>query len=507
MRVRALFNNMKIYRKRLLYFIPVLALCAASSTMVCAENLQQAVRAAIVTHPSIATAKAGSEEAVQDQREQRSDYYPTVGVNGSAGRIYGNNATSRGLSVTRGAGYSNLWNGSVSATEKIFTGFQTSNRIRSAEARKTSADFNVMDVRESVAYRAVQSYVDLMRAQEGLAMLNAHGKKVDDYMNRIKKMVDDGGSDEAEYQQARDIRVILDGLTDDYKGQVKAAESNYFDMMGYSPEGKLDRPVVPVEMIPSSLQDALTHARTTHASVQAAQHTAKSAEYDIEAEKGTLYPTVEGELSYMEEEKEDIIGGEVEDARAVVNLNWSFDTGGAQLARIGKRKAARAEAMSRELETQRQVELGVRLAWAEYETAREQADNYEKRRALNEKLFSTYKIQFEGSKITLLQLMQADNQLFTTGLEKMNGQYRLIASEYAILSSMGKLQNSLRLASILETEPAAGTPVPETRRAAHKKAAPAAIKVESIKDVRKRLAPPAKAEDCVDGTCGVLTKP
>ncbi len=420
-----------------------------------AENLNDAVFLAISTHPGVEAAMAQAAAAAQEKREERSGYFPTVAVSGTAGRIYGNNATSRGLSVTRGAGYSNMWNSSVSATETIFNGFGTGSRVDAAKARKASADMNVVDAKESIAFKTVQAYIELMRTQEALALLNGYSKKVDDYLHRIKQKVDEGASDESEHQQARDIRVILDGLVTDYEAQVRAAESNYFNLTGHLPDGKLDRPLIPTELIPLDVNAAIERAAKEHPSIKAAEYTTKSATHDVAAEKAPLYPEVEGELSYLTEEKRDLIGGELEDGRAVVHMNWDFETGGAQLARIAKKKQERAEALSRLNETQRQVELGVRLAWSEYEAAKEQVGHQEKRRQLNEKLFDTYKVQFEGAKISLLQLMQGDNQLFTTGLEKLNGQYRLLSSQYAMLSSMGQLQQSLNLVSaVAPAEPA-----------------------------------------------------
>jgi outer membrane protein, adhesin transport system len=489
---------MSNYRKPSRYLIPAIALIVLAGP-VYAETLEDAIRAAITTHPSVEGAQAESGAAQAEKKSHTSGYFPTVRVNGSTGRIYGDNATSRGLNVTRGAGYSNMWNGSVSATEKIFTGFETTNRIKSAQSKKTSADMNVMDVRENLAYRAAQAYLDVMRAREGLALLKSHGAKTDDYLSRIDKMVEDGGSDNAELQQARDISVILSGLIDDYEGQVRAAESNYFDMTGHAPD-ELTKPVLDETMLPGSLEDALGAALKMHPSLQAAAYSAESAAYDMEAEKAPLYPSLEGELSYMKEEKRDLIGGEIEDGRAVVNLNWMFETGGGQIARIREKKYTHARALSAARETQKQVELGTRLAWSEYQTALEQVANQSQRQELNAKLFDTYKVQFEGAKISLLQLMQGDNQLFTTHLEKINGEYRLLAAKYALLGSMGRLQQAMDLTTLAEAESSGNESVPDIEPAAGETD-------ESGAEAAAAIEPSAGQEACNQAECGLLTQP
>ncbi|MCC7304732.1 MAG: TolC family protein [Alphaproteobacteria bacterium] len=431
-----------------------IALCSASllglcmqPTVVHAETLENAVQAAVASHPAVATAEAQSHQAAQKKREEFSGFFPEVSAYVLAGRIYGDNATSRGLSVTRGAGYSNLGEGSITAREKIFDGFETWNRVKAAGSRKNSADLNLADVKENLAYKTAQAYIELMRVRAGLVSLRGHEKKIDDYLSRIRKKVDEGGADEAEHQQGRDVRVILDGLLADYEGQARAAEANYFNMTGRLPDEKLEKPVPPLANIPEDMETALGQARRNNAALRSAQWTAQSAIYDTKAEKGMLYPDLEAELSALKSDKEDIIGGEVTDERAIMRLSWDLETGGAQLARISQKRGAQKEAVSRAEETGRQIELGVNLAWSEYETAKRQLANQKKRIDLNQLLFKTYTAQFDGGKIGLLQLMQADNQLFTAGLEEQNGQYRLMAAQYAVLASMGRLQESLVVAN------------------------------------------------------------
>ena len=70
-----------------------------------AESLSEAVSRTLQQHPQVDGATAALRAAQQAEKEQFSAYFPTINATAQAGRIYGDNATSRGLSVTRGAGY------------------------------------------------------------------------------------------------------------------------------------------------------------------------------------------------------------------------------------------------------------------------------------------------------------------------------------------------------------------------------------------------------------------
>ena len=424
-----------------LYCCVALVLCGTGSAY--AETLEGAVHSALVTHPSVDAAQAALDGAREREREAYSGYFPELSVSATGGRIYGDNATTRGLVTSRGAAYSYLWEGSVRARQMIFDGFETSRRVGSAQAQQLSADMSLEDVQEYLAYSTVQTYVDLMRAQKGLAMLEGQYAKVVDYVARIKDAVDEGVSDEAEYQQALDVEATLEGLVADYKGQKASAESQYIELVGALPEGEMENPSPAVDFIIEDVNEAVEYAMGAHRSVQAAKLSAKAARYDVDVEKASLYPDLDGEVSFLKTDKKEEIGGEVEDAKAVLRLNWNFETGGGQLARVAQRRSEAREAQARLDEIKKQVERGVRLSYAEYITSLDLLENQMKRVKLNSDLLETFEIQFEGARVSLLQLMQTDNQHFIARLERMNATHRALLAQYAVLASVGRLQQSL----------------------------------------------------------------
>jgi adhesin transport system outer membrane protein len=417
-----------------------------------AESLESAVTTALKYHPSIEAARAGRDVAAQETREQNSAYYPEVSFNAAAGRIYGDNATSRGLSVTRGAGYSDLGEGSITMRQLVFDGKETTHKVEAAETREMQAGSTVMNVRESLSLRTAQAYIDVMRARTGLVMLIEHRKKVTDYLAKIDNMVTEGAADEAELQQARDVQVILDGYINDFQGQVRAAEAHFAEVTGHIPEKELERPSPRADLIPPAPDEALQYARSSHPSIIEAELNSRAASYDTDAQKSSLLPEVESELSYYKSSKADVIGGEVIDARALLKLNWGFSLGGAELARVERSKYAHRETLADMGALVRQVERDIRLAYSEYQTAQRQLELLGQRMDLNSKLFDTYETQFEGARITQLQLMQADNQYFNARLEKMNGEHRLLMAQFAVLASMGRLQESLSIAALDQDE-------------------------------------------------------
>lgn len=447
---------MFICKKRVTATLAIALLCSAATLCFVsdlrAETLQGAVQDAIQNHPQVEQALARIDAAKEERASERSGYFPEVSVSGTGGRIFGNNSTTRATSVTRSSTYSNFWEGSVSAQQPIFDGFETKSRVSAADASRRSADMSLLDVREQLALRTVQAYLNVAQARTTVDSLQEQHEKMNSYLGRIKAAVDQGAADDTEHQQALDIHIALHGFQVDAQGQLRAAESDFLELTGRMPEEEMEHPIFNLSAFPQSPQEAIHLAIQSHPSIQSAQFTAKSTEFDIDAEKASLYPTVDGELSYLESDKDEDIGGEITDARAVVRLNWNFETGGGQSARIRQKRNEYKEALAQEREIKRRIERDIRIAYAELETARDRLDNQKRRATLNKKLLATYDAQFEGGVVRLLQLMQAENQYFNAELEKTILQYRLLNAQYGILASTGRLQGSLlQTASLDET--------------------------------------------------------
>jgi len=411
-----------------------------------AETLREAVASALATHPGVEIAAARKVASSADESEQYSNLFPQINTSLTGGRMYGNNSTTRGLTVLRGEAYSWLWEGSASVTQPLFNGFETYNRIDAARARENAAEFTMADARQGVALRAAQAFLNVMRAREAYKKTTSYQGRIKDYLSRVKTMVEAGAADEAEMAQAKNIESMLENSVAEMEGQVKLALADYNEAVGGMPTGELRHGNGEEgKLVPLGVEEAINYAGAHHPLILSARKNLDAEDQEVSAEIGSLFPKLDGEVSYLERDQKEEIGGEVVDGRAVVRMNWGFSTGGGQFARIKKSKAERSEALARIAQTQREIERDIRRAFAEYETAKKQKELNAKRAGVTKDLFHTYEKQFEASKVRLLQLMQAENQVFTAELEQINSNYRLMMAEYGMLASTGNLVAALNL--------------------------------------------------------------
>ncbi len=410
-----------------------------------ATSVEDAVIAALNYHPSIEAASQAADAAEQDKREQKAGFFPEVTVSAQTGRMFADNATSRGLVTTRGEAYSNINEGSISLTQPVFDGFSTMNLYDASKERKKAALLSVSDVKENIALRAAQAYLEVMRARSALKILYAQQNKLEDFKSKISAMVNEGAADDSELKQAEDMSLMLLSMVADFEGQLVGAEAQYLEAIGNAPSADMSKPLVKKSDIPETPLDAVNYAKNNHALIQKAMLDSRAAKYDSEAERAQFFPTLDAELSYLKSEKREEIGGESEDARAVLKLGWNMNAGGAEFARVQRSKHKRNEAAATARDTRQQVERDVRIAFSQYKTAEKRLEVVRERVRVSQDLFRTYQSQFEAAKINQLQLMQADFALFNVRLEALNTEYSVLGSQYAVLASMGRLKEALSL--------------------------------------------------------------
>lgn len=410
-----------------------------------AETMRDTIIDALTNHPSVQEAAAGKAVAEQGTREAKSGLYPEISVSATGGRVYADNATTRGLVVTRGEAYSYLWEGSAAMNQMLFDGFATQNRIGAAEAREDSALFNVSDAREQLALRGASSYINVMRTREALRLLESYMPRIKKYQTRIKKMVDSGAGDSGELAQASNIRLQLEDIVIGYRNDYNKAVAEYQEVVGKLPPAKMTRPAPNLMLIPASLEEAQNYALGNHPAIASMEYTEKASLYDVDAAEAALVPNLDGELSYLKRDQKEEIGGEVIDARAVVRMNWQFSTGGAELARIKSAKYQSAEARAQKEAERRAIMRDIQIAHSALELARERAGLSDSRLQAARDLYETQKKQFEASKISQVQLMQTENSYVNAQLYKLNSDFRHLVAQYQMLASLGRLQEALEI--------------------------------------------------------------
>ncbi len=418
------------------------ALMVSGQSPVRAETISEAIEAAIKAHPSIEEAYAIQQSLHEDANIERSGYYPTVSSSTAIGRVFGDNATSRGLSVTRGAGYSNLWEGSVSINQLLFDGLKTPRLIAAAESREKVAEASIYEIRNALALQTALAYLKVLRSRDSYMILKRYEAKLTDYRDKLIGMVENGGADKAEALEAEAILMQTENSIADFIGRMLRASAEYKLLTGHMPPETMFRPD-DAKTLPENPDDALYAALNFHPQLKVADLQMEAAALTMKARKSALYPDLTAELSAYKKDVDDIIGGEVEDNRALIRANWDLSLGGAELADIKKAKYDHKQTNARKEQIIRELEQSINAAYADMKTSDLQRQILARRVEAEKELLEAQRLQFEGGKVRILKLQQSESRLLRSRLSLLEAYYSFLAAQYSILGSMGVIQEHL----------------------------------------------------------------
>ena len=133
-------------------------------------------------------------------------------------------------------------------------------------------------------------------------------------------------------------------------------------------------------------------------------------------------------------------------------MNWNLYRGGADVARTKELVYRTAEAKERRAQTARSIEDEVRRTWASRDAARDRAIQFRAQAAANRQVVSAYLDQFNLSRRTLLDVLDAQNELIVSRSNMINNEYLEMFAIYRLLAVRGDLMGIIGVDAPSEAE-------------------------------------------------------
>ena len=426
---------------RYLYMSVAMAmvLSCAGAGGVHAATLGESVQLAVTGHPQMTAGKAARLAADETVDEQFSGYFPAVGVNARAGRVNANDDTTR--AATGDDATSWLGEGGVTVTQPVFAGFSVLHGTAAARERRDMASYDLGTTAEDVGLRAIRAHLNLMRTRELLDQASQYQGAIDTRRQAIALMVGEGAANEAELLQADDVLMEARASRIGYEDAYGQAQADYIEAVGQIPDGDLQLGNPNWEQqLPATVDDALQTALRENPRLLATTRLRQALGHETEIEEGGILPRVNAELSYLERDQDDDLGGEMENAQAMMTMSWNFYTGGAQMARMERSRQLEKEAEARQNDLKRTVERDVRQKFTAMTMVNQQHDINVAREDASRKVLDNFVSQFEAGQQTNLQLLNAEARLFGARTSRIDAHYRRLLARFELLTAMGRLR-------------------------------------------------------------------
>ncbi len=424
-----------------------LALLASVSVVVLAENaaaqsLQGTVQGALESNPEIDIVKTNRKAIDQELRQARAGYLPSVDLRGGLGPEWTDNTNTR--SRTGGSDWQFRTESQLTLSQMLFDGFETQSEVARQKARIDSASYRVEEAAEFTALNAIESHLDILRNQEIVRFNELNIAQHERILGQVRDLESAGRGDIADVLQTESrLARAFDTLAVS-RGALADAIAGYQRVVGARP-GELEDVEAPVAALPPSAEDAANLASVNSPTVQIAAADIDVASAEYTGSRAGFYPRLDVEVGGGLNRNIDGNDGRDNDFRGLVVMSYNLYRGGADIAQEREAFHRANEARASLRNNRLLAEQEARVSYNALETSRARTDALTAKAEAQRRTRDAYAQQFEVGQRELLDLLDAENELFLNRVELTTAVYTERFATYRVLAVVGDLLNTLEV--------------------------------------------------------------
>lgn len=401
-------------------------------------SLEAALARGLVTNPEYGVVANNRRATDEEYRQAKGLFLPSIDLQASGGYGYRENSITDATDDNTGG----LYDYSATLTQMLFDGFSSRNETERQEARVRSAASRVHETAELVGLDIVESYLEVLRQRDLLAIARDNVREHMAMSNEIAETAQAGRTTEADVSQSQARLASARANEANVKEALRIAESRYINEIGEKPD-VLIMPVLPVEAVSSDVDAAVTAAVTNSPTLGVFENDMDVAWQEYEATAANFYPQLDLQLQGRQSNDFANTVGVDKSATAQVVMNWNIYRGGIDSALRREHVYRHAQTKEARVQAARDLEDNIRQTWAAMVSAGERANEFAAQAVANERVVGAYKDQFELDRRTLLDVLDSQNELFVSRSNAVNAEYLEMIAVYRLLALQGRLLPTL----------------------------------------------------------------
>lgn len=406
-----------------------------------AADLPETVAAALAFRPDLQRQGALAAAAEAAVEAALADYLPRIDLSLATGWQFSENPTTRASDGPTGV---NQWHKTalLEGSQLLFDGFGTPYRVERAEAELAAARGERRELAELVAIEVVQAYLDVQRNEALVAVAAANLESHRRLLGQVQVQAAGGQVTDADLAQARARAAFAEAALAERLGGLARAIAVYVERVGAAPDGLVEQDA-PQDLRPAGESDAIELALAGHPSLAVGRAMVAGGTAEVGVAESSYWPRLD--LTARGSVLNDIDGIEGSGGRAEAGaeLAWNLYAGGGDQARIDQAEAQLAASGYELEERARRVREEVAVAYRELLAAEAVLPPLRDHAEAARQVFAGYRQQFDIGRRSLLDLLDAQGELFNAQLRATDARYRLVLGHYQLIYAMGGLTRAL----------------------------------------------------------------
>jgi adhesin transport system outer membrane protein len=407
-----------------------------------AGTMAAAAQKAISNNPEVTARLNALRAAANEVDVAKGGFLPRVDLSANVGRdrdtITSRNPESQSLNRAGVA---------LSATQLLWDGQATRAEVDRLGHARVTRYFEFLTASEDAALEAARAYVDVQRYRRLVVLAEdnyvQHKYAFDQLQSKFKAGV--GRGVDTEQANAR-LALAESNLTTEV-ANLHDVSARYLRVVGEAPPAQQYSAVGLDRQVPNSNADTINQAVAHNAAVSAAVENLRAVQAQAKGVEGSAYqPTVEARVRAGGGKNFDGVSTQRRDSTAEVVMNWNLFNGGSDRARVRQYADLINQAADQRDKACRDVRQSAAIAHNDIAKLKAQLSALDRNVLAIEKARDAYRQQFDIGQRSLLDLLNAENELYTAKRSYANAENDLLLAYIRTHAAKGSLTSTLGIA-------------------------------------------------------------
>ena len=408
------------------------------------RTLEQSVQLALASHPKLFASRQLLENAQAQLDQVESAFLPKVSLSLGIGREDSNNASSR---AANGSGSEEMERreSAITLSQMLFDGFNAEN-LRQSQLQTVSAeDWALLDVASELALRAIQAHLKVATSNklldDHLQNLKVHEQIAKDIGLRVRS----GKDDRARVSQISARLSLALANLEAAKSQVMSANADYFREVGHYPGPQLSfhTGLIP---LPDNEQALIEKVLSEHPFLRSKLKALEAKAFQEKASDSSNLPSLFLESGASWNANIDAVPGRNSDAYVMLRMRYDLYSGGADRAAQRQTRHATQQVRYELDDLRRELQREASNAWFSYQSNSKRVSFLQDYVESAQTTKVAYDKQFNIGQRSLIDLLDAENELLRAKVQLHEAQENLALAKYQILNLQGNLLSVFNMA-------------------------------------------------------------
>jgi adhesin transport system outer membrane protein len=420
-----------------------LLLAAGAAQAQSTDPLRRTVEQAVNGNPEV-TARFNAYRASVDAVDvARAGFLPKLDLTANAGRD-SDRITTRSPETQN----LNRREAGLTLSQVLWDGLGTRNDVDRAGHERLARYFELLDVTEQTALEAARAHFDVQRYRRLVQLAEdnyvQHRYAYLQIQSRFKAGVGRG----VDLEQAGARVALAESNLSTEVANLHDVTARYQRVVGVAPPKDLPAITLLKSGVPASPMEAMNTAVRQSAAVSASIEGLRSARASVDGRKSLYQPRVEARVRGTAGRNVDAIADRTRDTSAELVLSWNLYNGGADQARVRQQTNLLSQSADLRDKACRDTRQTTAIAYNDTRKLVDQLVYLDRNTLAIEKARDAYRQQFDIGQRSLLDLLNAENELYTARRSYANAEYDLGFAYARTQAAMYQLNSSLGVSRV-----------------------------------------------------------